>query len=1102
MSNFERVYKTLNKEQREAVDTIDGPLMVIAGPGTGKTQLLSVRVANILRNADVEPRDILCMTFTDNAARNMRERLETVIEQSAYHVNIHTFHSFGSDIISQYTDFFTDRQLLQQIDELGRYELLRDIFEQLPHDNPLKIKIGDDYIMTRDTSQAIGWLKQNAITPKELHALIESNHIAMEAIADLLSATFEGPTSPKLVPQYKALLKRAEELCEQRLLFGFPEYMQVLSSELRAAIETTPTDGRYAKPMTAWRNRWCEKNAEGKHVLKDAGRNIRKMHALGHVYEKLNEAMCERGLYDFDDMIVETVHALEQHDGLRFTLQEKYQYILVDEFQDTNKAQLRILQALGNNPVHEGKPNIMVVGDDDQAIYAFQGAEASNMTTFLGLYPAKLITLKENYRSSEVILDASYTIADQIDDRLTQTLNIKKKLIAKAEQPEQAMTQHSSFVSELAQYQWIADDIASKIKQGVRPHDIAVIAPRHRYLERLMPYLGEKRVPVAYERRENILEAPLVVQLITMAKLIVVIQKGDIDTADALLAEVLSYQMWKIPDEVLVKTSVKIYNTHSSWLDYCTTHSDKSICAITSWFVSLARLSTTEPLEYILDELLGPIDNADTKEFTSPLRRTLFNTEVLDSDTDEYLTLLGQLSSLRHALRQWKPERLLLASDLVEFADLHERAGIKIIDNNPHTQTTDAVQVMTAYKAKGLEFSYVYIINAQDEVWGPTTKGQHSRIKLPVNLPIAPASDGDNDKLRLLFVALTRARHSLFITSYTHTLDNKLSPPLSFLLGEESSYVHPIFEPAENTTSSSVESVAILSTDWAYRYRQVIANKPTIFAPILADYKLSVTHMNNFLNLEAGGPGYFLTRNLLRFPEAPTPAAAYGDAVHKTIQWAHNELRNNSKLPTDKKLVECFVDLLRRKHLRKADFSHYKARGSAAITRYFKEQGKDLLATDLVERGFNNEGVVVAGARLSGKIDKLRIRSGEASVTDFKTGKPAVKWEGRDQVEKLKLHRYRQQLLFYKLLVEGSASYHGKVQVTEGELAFIEANDQDKLVPPLKVTFEEKEISEFVQLIQAVWQHVMDLNFPDVSEYPTDIKGVLRFEEDLREGTI
>src|SRR6185312_8588971 len=143
--------------------------------------------------------------------------------------------------------------------------------------------------------------------------------------------------------------------------------------------------------------------------------------------------------------------------------------------------------------------------------------------------------------------------------------------------------------------------------------------------------------------------------------------------------------------------------------------------------------------------------------------------------TDTYLTLLGQLSTLRQRLRQWKPHRMLYIKDVVEFAQLHANANLKIVDSNPHTQTTNAVQVMTAYKAKGLEFGTVFVINAQDEIWGPTARSPSSRIALPRNLPIEPAQGSDNDKLRLLFVALTRAKHTLHIRLCTHAREQTVA---------------------------------------------------------------------------------------------------------------------------------------------------------------------------------------------------------------------------------------------------------------------------------------------------------------------------------------
>lgn len=1116
-SKFRTAYRGLNPAQRQAVDAIDGPVLVLAGPGTGKTQLLSMRVANILRQTDATPSNILCLTFTDNAARNMRERLESIIGQPAYHVAIHTFHSFGSDIINQFPDYFTERQLIQQVDELGRYELLKGIFEQLPHSNPLSAKVGDDFVHLKDALAVISWLKQNAVLPHELHELITANQSFMESVSADLAETFLATPSPKSLNDYQRLLGKLLKQVSHQRLFGFPEYAAVCAAELERAIEAVNTTGRYAPSLTAWRNDWCQKDAGGRYVFKDGGRNLRKMHAVANVYQQLSERMAEQGLYDFDDMITEAVRALETQTELRLNLQERYQYVLVDEFQDTNKAQLRILMALGDNQIYENRPNIMAVGDDDQAIYAFQGAETSNMVAFAERYrDVKRITLEDNYRSTGQILNLAQTVATQITDRLTANLPENTKRLKPRSGQSVGMLDHTVFSSELAQYDWIAAQIQKLITQKTKPENIAVIAPRHKYLERLMPYLGNRHIPVAYERRENILDSPLIIQLLTMAKLITAIADNQQDDIDALMAEVLGYDFWNIPAEILLKISLDCYDRNRRWLPTVAEHAYSPLREITAWLIQLARRSSLEPLEYMLDNMVGSEPGGIDSEFDdlllpkgrqtgfiSPLRAYYFTAERYEQATDAYLTLLGQLSTLRQRLRQWQPNRALYLKDLVEFANLHQSARLKIIDTNPHTQTTNAVQVMTAYKAKGLEFDAVFVINAQDEVWGPTSRHQASVIALPKNLPIAPAGDSDNDKLRLLFVALSRARHTLRVTSYTHSLDNKLSPGLSFIGGND---------PAVNDGPLTVRlvdkpptaaAIEILSTDWAYRFRQVIADKPALFEPILANYKLSVTHLNNFVDIRDGGPDYFLAHNLLRFPEAPSPSAAYGDAMHKTLQWAHAQLRVANKLPTIKSLQSQFADLLARKHLKPVDHKRLDRRGKEALETFFKHRRQHLSAGDLIERGFNNEGAVVGQARLSGKIDKLGFgETGQATVVDFKTGRPANDWQGKDEYERIKLHKYRQQLLFYKLLVENSASFAGKVKVSGGEIEFLEPDDQGRLADNLKLTFEIDELRHFERLINAVWQHITDLDFPDIKRYPRTLRGINQFEQDLIDGKI
>lgn len=1104
MHNFQKRFDELNDKQKAAVTTIDGPMLVIAGPGTGKTQLLSVRVANILRSSDVTPSNILCLTFTDNAARNMLERLEKLIGQPAYHVAIHTFHSFGTDVINQYPEFFNERPLLQPVDALGAYELLAGIFADLPHSNPLSTKLGDDFVFLSEAAKVISWLKHNAVTPDELDDILTKNKNVFAQINKLIAKASWNPPSPKHLKSYQDVAAGLQTLGTEPVLSGFAAYNQLMSASLIQAIDQTAPDGRYAPKLTAWRNNWLSKQTNNSYKLKDDGKNLAKLQALRHIYQKFQDQMAAKGLYDFDDMVMEVVHALENQPELRLNLQERFQYILVDEFQDTNKAQLRMLKALGDNPVNEDSPNIMAVGDPNQAIYAFQGASTNNITDFLNAYKNVIsIDLVKNYRSTQTILDTAFTT-------LTENEISAAKLDAESK-PTADHVSHNVFTSELDQYQWVAEAIKKHISHGVKPENIGVIAPRHKYLERLMPYLANQKLPVAYERRENILEAPIVLQLLRMAELVHALSKNQHDQADVLFSEILNYNFFDLPSEDLLAISLECYEKYSHWQSVLLKTKNVQIKAITKWFIGIAKEVTTQPLEYILDELSGKRtadieDNQDevdpsakTSDFTSPLYEYYFGENRLEQNASDYLAHLGQLSTLRRALRSWKPNQTLFIADLAEFVRLHTQSKLKLTDTNPYTQSVDAVQVMTAYKAKGLEYDVVFAINGQDEVWGPKARSRSDSIRLPKNMPLKPVGDLDEDKLRLFYVAITRAKHTLYVTSYRLNQDSKLSLGLSFIGGnsDEAEPVHPKLAPTIMPEVDRTAATELLSTDWAYRYRQIIADKPTLLKPILDRYKLSVTHLSNFLDVSTGGPQHFLIHNLLRFPEAMSPSAAYGDAMHRTLQWVYAELKGSGKLPQEKNIEKQFIDFLVRKHLEDSEYTKMEKRGLNALQTYMYGRAGSFEPAHLIERNFAHEGVVVNGAHLGGKIDKIILGDGTMEVVDFKTGKPSISWQGKDEYEKQKLHRYRRQLLFYKLLVENSAVYGKKFTVNSGALEFLEVDDSGVLPDLLKMEFSKHEVEKLAKLIGIVWQKIMSLDFPDTSAYPPNFKGTLAFENDL-----
>ena len=456
MEKFKTRYNKLNSAQKQAVDTIDGPLLVVAGPGTGKTELLSMRAANILRATDTLPENILCLTFTDSGANAMRARLASIIGTDAYKVAIQTFHSFGTEIINHHSEYFYRGADFSPADEVATYSILTDIFEELDYNNPLASKMNGDFTHLRDTAQVISELKQSGLSSSELLQIIDSNEKLLDAVEPELAAIFANRISKTTIALLPPIANKIAELPAPQLPPAIAPLADALALSLARAFDEAVASGK-TMPITAWRNTWLEKDARGEFVFKDRKRHA-KLCAVAPIYDRYLAEMRQAELFDYDDMILNVVQAIEQYPDLRFNLQERYQYIMVDEFQDTNLAQLRILFNLTDTP-HGDAPNIMAVCDDDQAIYSFQGADVGNIHRFRKRYPNHAsVVLTDNYRSSQTILDRAREIITQASGRLETSMDIDKHLLAHANNTSSQVTL-SSLSSRQEELAWIAESI-------------------------------------------------------------------------------------------------------------------------------------------------------------------------------------------------------------------------------------------------------------------------------------------------------------------------------------------------------------------------------------------------------------------------------------------------------------------------------------------------------------------------------------------------------------------------------------------------------------------------------------------------------------------
>ena len=604
--DFQTRYAKLNANQRQAVDYIHGSLLVIAGPGTGKTELLSMRTAQILRQTDTLPDSILCLTFTESGAANMRQRLRQIIGEDAYKIAIHTFHSFGTEIINQHREYFFHGADSQPADELTQHQIVTEILEGLDWRNPLSVKNNGEFVYTSELIRVISEFKQSGLTPAELRAITADNQRVIAGIAADIQQVFATKISKKTVELFAPLAEKIVERVGEgnaattaNLPSSITPYAQVLALSIAHAAQEA-IDTNSTKPLTAWKNKWCEKNAGGEFVLKDFTAS-EKLSAAIDVYEAYGNVLAKRSLFDYDDMILSVIQACESHPELRANLQEQFQFIMVDEFQDTNLAQLRLLFDLTGD---EDNPNIMAVGDDDQAIFSFQGADVGNIQRFHQHYhDPKIIVLTDNYRSAADILTAARGVITQGTDRLENTIDGLSKQLTAHVSGNGARVEVQEFASVSEERAGVAQQITELIKRGENPAHITVIARHHKELIELLPYLYRQNLTVNYERHYDILEQDIIQALDKLVRAVTAIHQNNLDTANSLLPEVIAHPAFGFSALDIWRLSLHAYKNRQLWLESMLASS--TFRPFGEWLLKRAKDVPNLPLEEQLDKLLG-----------------------------------------------------------------------------------------------------------------------------------------------------------------------------------------------------------------------------------------------------------------------------------------------------------------------------------------------------------------------------------------------------------------------------------------------------------------------------------------------------------------
>ena len=1099
---FEKNYKMLNAEQKEAVDTIDGPVLVIAGPGTGKTQLLSTRIANILQKTDTAPENILAMTFTEAGASNMRERLSRFIGTDSFKVGIFTYHGFANEIIQNYREYFTDKNLNEAADELVTKEIITTLSNELPSSSKLK------KISISNIASTIKEMKNAYILPDDLRKVAKANISEQEIFNESIKGLrVDGRTFAKVQPFYSAIRENLENSISKDLNnTKFESNLYFYFEKLNEAYLEAEETGK-SKPLTDWKNTFLNlKDFEDNFQISDTYAN-KKLLEFADFYEKFNNEMKNRGLYDFNDMILEVIETLEDNDDFRFTLQEKYQYLLLDEYQDTNDSQAKIIELLTNNPVMEGKPNVLAVGDDDQAIMAFQGASKSNMIDFYNRFGenTKVINLTKNYRSHGDILTASKNVANTISGRLTKNLPIKIEKDISAEGnfiDQKIQLERTNFESQIAEFSWVAEKISNLIQNGVTPKEVAVIAPKHKILQAFVPYLKNQNIPIYYEKRENILKNEIISQLIKISKLILAVRDKDEDKMANLFPEILSFDFWQIPPVEVWKMSWAAKDNRDFWIEAILKSEVEQIRNLGEILVTLAEFSHEKTFEELFDYILG------SREIREGLKSPIRDFISQKSDEEFYDTILN-LTILRDKLREFSNEENNKLDILINYVELCEEFEIQILSTNPHNTSENAVQVMTPFVAKGLEFEYTFLISLNQDSWNSARKGSGGEnITMPANLKFTSIEDeGEDTRKRLMFVAMTRAKTQLYLTNHNSDLTGKTKKTLSFLdEREEDGVLKSKILPEKWQEVSKIQRESLeadeIETNWHEFYTIKNEKMRELLKPRVKNYKLSPTDLNSYTSLQYKGPQSFFENKILCFPGAYGPALTLGNIVHEGFNYIQDEI-NSGNTPNIDNIKKYAIERFSKYPLSEKDKEEILERFNQIFENFFENNLGEFKPGNIAEKNFSGVGVTIGNAVLTGKIDLIRIDSENKKITvvDYKTGSiPFNTKTNKFDTNSTKIHEYTQQLYFYKILIENAPEFSGYT-VEKGILEFIEPDKRTEKTYNFEVIFKPEEEERLKTLIQAVWVKIKSFDFKlDEEKYSKDVKGTRAFEADLIAG--
>lgn len=1003
---FQKELNRLNDAQRTAVDQIEGPVLVIAGPGTGKTHILTARIGRILTETDTQPHNILCLTFTDAGVHAMRERLLEFIGPEAHRVHIFTFHSFCNSIIQDNLELF-GRHDLEPLSDLERVEIIRKMIEDLDIQHPMKKGRADIYFYEEHLS--------------DLFKRMKAEHWTSEYVSDKIDEYLES------LPDRKEFV------------------YQVNRGEFRKG------DLKMAK-------------------VNDEIERMERLRAAAQLFPLFIDWMRQYRRYDFEDMILWVLQAFQNNTALLRTYQEQYLYFLIDEFQDTNGAQNEIVQQLIE---YWENPNIFIVGDDDQSIYEFQGARLKNLTDFYQDYRShlKLVLLKQNYRSSQNILDTSNALIQKNEKRIVH--NLKELGIQKILEAQHAEFAKVKIQPQILEYPNriqeevdIVNQIEALYKNGFPLQEVAIIYAKHKQVRNIIALLTKKNIPYHTRRKVNILDLRLIQNLRMLLEYFQA-ETTKPYSGEHLLFKILHLNFLHIHPQDLAKLTVYLakfkWQERPAWRDVL---GNEEILNKLQLKNKKSILQFYELLNYLLTQ----IANLSIPAFLERLinRSGLLQYVIGHYDKIWLLQVLHSFVAFIQKETDRRP-RLQLSKLLDIFKNMDaNRLSIQI---QKTIYSEEGVHLLTAHSSKGLEFQKVFLLDCIKDNWEPRSRRSGNRFPFPETLTFSGEEDALEARRRLFYVAITRAKETLHL-SYSNQDNNGKGLERTAFIDEIIDTATFSIQKKELPAAQLVEAQTLLLLESEFK---IPLENAEILNSLLEGFTLSVSSMNKYLRC----PLNFYYENVLKVPVVASDAANYGTAMHNALQRGFEKMLLSKRkiFPAAAEFVRLFEHEMHKLYgsFSKTEYDRRMEMGKLYLLEYVQQYSPTWPKKVRVEMNFKN--VELEGVPITGTIDRLEFKDNSiAHIVDYKTGSQSGSKLSRPTKANKIGGNYWRQLIFYKILYENYRS--ATHEIKSAEISYLQPNAQGEYISK-NIEIRAEDVKTVKQLIIETWQKIQAHEFQE-----------------------